>query len=152
MFCSYRGYMRNLVLYCRSYLDSCIHTKLWHPISLPFAYNRTFVLPFKKQSCTVVLDFYPDIPFWFIAMKIYCVLTNVMTGIHKIVLKREYMCLWSPNDLSLYWLSKKIPLQRQTAEPLTHSTVSGREQTILLTSGGQWCHGDVNASNCKLHT
>lgn len=47
---------------------------------------------------------------------------------------------------------EKFLLQRQTAEPLTHSAAPGREQTILLTSGGQWCHGDVNASNCKSHT
>lgn len=37
----------------------------------------------------------------------------------------------------LHSSSGKFFLQRQTAEPLTHSAVSGREQTILLTSGGQ---------------
>lgn len=47
---------------------------------------------------------------------------------------------------------EKFLLQRQRAEPLTHSAAPGREQTTLLTSGVQWCHGDVNASNCKSHT
>lgn len=108
----------------------------------------------RGQLCSVVRNDARDC---------WCCCQNVRFQTTQYVLFpfQQHKCFWPRSSTLLSIFNRlrspspkeeKFLLQRQTAEPLTHSAVPGREQTILLTSGGQWCHGDVNPSNCKSHT